>query len=189
MPCLSQPDDGTFAACLNTELNQIWDREFRATGGRYTEARLTVGEERTEDGGPDRAFYRPRSGVHLPTRYLDAVHNAHGPVAQVVLTFTMAHESGHHVQFLLHPRTGATVNEREAQADCYAGVWARKEAEAGGLDIERFRAATNAEMDRLSTYPDETATHGGPDQRLVSLDKGLRSGNPATCDVGQLTWG
>jgi uncharacterized protein len=194
VPCLSQADDGRFATCLQTELNEMWDREFRATGRRYTSTQPTVGEgssprdERAHDGGPDRAFYRPRSGIHLPTQYLNAVHTAHGPRAHVVLTFTMAHETGHHVQFVLHPRIGVLVNDREAQADCYAGVWARKEADIGRLDTGQFRAATSAELDRLSTYPDETATHGDPGQRLASLDKGLHSGDPAACDVAQLTW-
>jgi len=194
VPCLSQADDGQFASCLRTELGEIWDREFQATGRRYTSPQLTVGErpgprgERTRDGGPDRAFYRPRSGIHFPTQYLDAVHTAHGPLAQVALTFTMAHETGHHVQFLLHPRIDARVNDREAQADCYAGVWARKVADLGRLDTGQFRAATTAELDRLSTYPNEVATHGDLGQRLASLDKGLHSGDPAACDVGQLTW-
>jgi predicted metalloprotease len=194
VPCLSQADDGLFATCLRTELNETWDQEFRATGRQYTPTQLTVGEgpdlrgERTRDSGPDRAFYRPRSGIHLPTQYLNAVHTAHGPLAQLALTFTMAHETGHHIQFLLHPRIDAPVNDREAQADCYAGVWARKEADIGRLDTRQFRTATTAELDRLSTYPDEVATHGDPGQRRASLDKGLHSGDPAACDVGQLTW-
>lgn len=187
VPCLSQADDRLFAACLRTELNQIWDREFRAAGRTYTPTQVTV-DEATRGGGPDRAFYRPRDGIHLPAQYLGAVRTAYGPVTQVVLTFTMAHETGHHVQFLLHPRSDAQVKDREAQADCYAGVWARKEADAGRLDTGRFRSATTAELDRLSTYPDEVATHGDARQRLASLDKGLHSGDPAACDVGQLTW-
>jgi predicted metalloprotease len=193
-PCLSHTDDGQFASCLRTELNEIWDHEFHATGRRYTSTQLTVGEgpgprdERTHNSGPDRAFYRPRGGIHIPTQYLNAVHTAYGPLAQVVLTFTMAHETGHHVQFLLHPGIDPPVNDQEAQADCYAGVWARKEADIGRLDINQFRTATSAELDRLSTYPDEVTTHGNPAQRLASLDKGLHSGDPAACDVGQLIW-
>jgi uncharacterized protein len=192
VPCLSQANDGQVASCLRTEVNETWDRVFHDAGRGYTATRVTVRDgprdARTRDGGPDRAFYRPESGIHLPARYLNAVHAAHGQLAWVVLTFTMAHEAGHHVQFLLHPGSDATVNEREAQADCYAGVWARKEADLGRLDTGPFRAATTAELDRLSTYPNEVATHGDPGQRLASLDKGLRSGDPAACDVGQLTW-
>jgi hypothetical protein len=194
VPCLSQVDDALFATCLQTELTEVWGQEFQRTGRRYTPPRLIVGDEpapqgeRPQDGGPDRAFYQPRTGIHFPTQYLNAVHAAHGPLARVALTFTMAHETGHHLQFLLHPRVHATVNDQEAQADCYAGVWARNEADLGRLDTGQFRAASGAELRRLSTYSDETASHGTPDQRLASLDKGLHSGDPATCDVGQLTW-
>jgi hypothetical protein len=194
VPCLAQADDGLFVTCLSTELNEVWAREFSSTGRRYTPAPLTVGDApdarraRAPDGGPDRAFYRPRSGIHFPTQYLNAVHAAHGPVAHLALTFTIAHETGHHVQFLLHPHVDAPVIDGESQADCYAGVWARQEADLGRLDTGQFRAATSAEMARLATYPDEVATHGDLDHRLASLDKGLHSGDPAACDVGQLTW-
>jgi predicted metalloprotease len=67
-------------------------------------------------------------------------------------------------------------------------VWARQEADIGRLDTGQFRSAATAELGRLSTYPDEVATHGDPAQRLASLDKGLHSGDPAACDVGPLTW-
>jgi predicted metalloprotease len=191
-PCLSQVDDLPFATCLLTELDQVWTRELRDTGRTYTAPRLTVGDgargDRTRDGGPDRAFYSPRSGIHLPTRYLMAVHTAYGPRAQMNLTFTMSHEIGHHIQSLLHPGIDVRVNDREAQADCYSGVWAHQEAADGKLDSDQFRAAAAAELNRLSTYPDEVATHGDPAQRLASLDKGLHNGDPAACDVGPLTW-
>jgi predicted metalloprotease len=116
------------------------------------------------------------------------VHTAYGPRAQMNLTFTMSHEIGHHIQSLLHPEIDVRVNDREAQADCYSGVWAHLEAADGKLDSGQFRAAAAAELNRLSTYPDEVATHGDPARRLASLDKGLHSGDPAACDVGPLTW-
>jgi predicted metalloprotease len=193
-PCASQADDLPFATCLLKDLDQVWTRELQATGRTYTAPRLTVGDgpgapaDRTRDDGPDRAFFNPRSGIHLPTRYLAAVHAAAGPRAHLDLTFTISHETGHHIQSLLHPRVDVRVNDREAQADCYAGVWAHQEAADGKLDTEQFRAASAEELTRLSTYPDEVPTHGDPAQRLASLDKGLRSGDPAACDVGPLTW-
>ncbi|MDQ2708785.1 MAG: neutral zinc metallopeptidase, partial [Actinomycetota bacterium] len=194
VPCLAQADDGLFATCLRSELDEVWAREFRDTGRTYTSPRLTVGNDpgprgdHTRDGGPDLAFYSPRGGIHFPTQYLDTVHTAHGPRSHVVLSFTMSHETGHHVQFLLHPRIDVPVNDLEAQADCYAGMWARNEADAGRLDTEQFRSAAAAELNRLSTYPHEVATHGELGQRLASLDKGLHSADPAACDIGQLTW-
>jgi uncharacterized protein len=190
LPCLAQADDLSFATCLQTELNQVWTRELRGTGRGYTAPRLTVGDggTRTRDDSPDRAFFNPRSGIHLPTQYLTALHTAYGPNAHLNLTFAMSHETGHHIQTLLHPGVDVPVNNREAQADCYAGVWAHQEAADEKLDPEQFRAVSATELNRLSTYPGEVATHGNAAQRLASLDKGLHSGDPAVCDVGPLTW-
>jgi hypothetical protein len=194
VPCLSQSSDRLFATCLRTELDQVWRREFRDTGRTYTSVHLTVGDAPQPKGGhlvdhaADRAFFSPASGIHLPTQYLTAVHYAHGARAHLVLSFILGHETGHHVQFLLHPHLRSRVNDLEAQADCYAGAWARQEADAGKMDIGQFRAAAAAELNRLSTYPDEVATHGHPAQRLASLDKGLSSQDPTACDIGQLTW-
>jgi predicted metalloprotease len=190
---------------MQAELNGVWTREFRDRGRIYTPPRVTVGDaapsdknpaprgkggDRTDDDEPDRAYFSLRNGgeVHFPTVYLTSVHAAHGARAHLVLTFTMGHEFGHHVQFLLHPRTEAPVNDLESQADCYAGVWARQEAATGSLDVETFRAAATAELHRLSTYQHEVATHGEPEQRLASLDKGLHGNDPSTCDQGDLTW-
>jgi predicted metalloprotease len=203
--CLSRPDDTAFATCVQAELDAAWGREFRDTGRIYTPPRLTVDAaapsdnsspprdgrgQRTDSDEPDRAYFAPQSGgeIHFPAAYLAAVHAAHGPLAHLVLTFTMGHEFGHHVQFLLHPRTEVRVNELESQADCYAGIWARQEADAGGLDIGQFRASAAAELHRLSSYHNEVDTHGGPDQRLASLDRGLHGDSPASCDQGELTW-
>lgn len=194
VPCLSQVDDGLFVICLRTEFDEVWGQEFRATGRTFRSPPLTVGDPDPRNDGnrdkvPDRAFFNRRSGIHFPTKYVDAVQTAHGSRSHIVLTFTMSHEVGHHVQYLLRPRIGVRVNDLEAQADCYAGVWARKEADTGRLDPAEFRSAAAAELARLSSsYADEVATHGDLGQRLASLDKGLNTGDPAACDIGPLTW-
>lgn len=195
-PCLSQLQDALFLTCLRTEVDEVWGRAVRDTGRDYPTMPLTVGDrprDRRQGEGasdePDRAYFSQRSGTHFPTVYLDAVQAAHGTDAHHVLTFTMAHEVGHHVQFLLHPRTNARVNDIEAQADCYAGIWARWATDAGRLDTAVFRESAAAELHRLSTsYEGEVDSHGDTAQRLASVDKGLGSGDPAVCDVGRLTW-
>jgi predicted metalloprotease len=191
---------------VQIELDAVWTRKFHDTARQYTPPEVIVDDTTSTDGGPvpgggrgkpgrrldpdtDRAYTNARTGtIYFPSRYLTAVHAAHGPRAHLVLTFTMGHEFGHRVQFLLHPHPEARVNDLEAQADCYAGIWARQEADAGELDIEQFRAAASAELHRLSSYRNEVATHGRPAQRIASLDKGLSSHEPASCDQGELTW-
>lgn len=189
VPCLAEVDDGAFARCVQRELDAVWSREFRAVGRDYTPPRLTVPDtERRRDGVEDRAYFSPRSGVHVPTRYLDDLRAAHGSQAHIVLTFTLGHETGHHVQNLLHPRSEASSIDAERQADCYAGVWARQEAKARALDVDAFRAGAEAELRRLSADPDEIRTHGTVRERIASLQGGIRTGDPATCDTADLTW-
>jgi hypothetical protein len=194
VPCLSQADDGLFATCLRTELDDVWGREFHTTGRNYASPQLTVGEDtgsgtgRVQELTRDRAYYSPRTGIHVPTRYLDDVRAAHGSRAHIVLSFTLSHETGHQVQHLLHPRIDAPGVDVETQADCYAGVWARQEANARELDAGQFRTGAEAELRRLSADPEEVRSHGGVDQRIAALDKGLRTGDPAACDVGGLSW-
>jgi predicted metalloprotease len=194
VPCLSQADDVLFATCLRTELDEVWRARFDATARGYTSPQLTVGNtpgpgtEHRAEAHPDRAYFNSRTGIHLPTGYLDDVRAAHGARVHVVLSFTMAHEVGHHVQHLLHRGIHAPIVDVETQADCYAGVWAHQEAGAGALDAEEFRAGAAAELRRLSADPDEVRTHSDADQRVASLDKGLRTGDPEACDVGGLTW-
>jgi predicted metalloprotease len=126
--------------------------------------------------------------MNFPTRYLDDVRAAHGSRAHIVLTFTLGHETGHHIQLLLHRRLEAPGVDLETQADCYAGFWARREAQTGRLDVDEFRTGAEAELRRLSRDPDEASSHGDADKRIASLDKGLAATDPAACDVGALTW-
>jgi hypothetical protein len=194
VPCLSQSDDQLFLICLRTEIDQVWSAEFRGAGRTYTSPQLTVGPPVTPDGGRDhdlsrdRAYFNGRSGIHFPQKYLDDVHSAHGARAHVVLAFTLGHETGHHVQLLLRPRFDAPSVDVEDQADCYAGFWARREADVAHLDVAEFRTGAEAELRRLSLYPDEAGTHGSADQRIAWLEKGLRATDPSACDVGRLGW-
>lgn len=193
-PCLSQSDDELFLICLRTEIDGVWSREFRDTGRRYRSPRLTVAPSGGTTGGHerdlarDRAYFSGSSGIHFPTRYLDDVRTAHGTSAHVVLTFTLGHETGHHVQLLLHPHFDAPDVDVETQADCYAGFWARREADAGRLDLGAFRSGAGAELRRLSRDQEEVRSHGSADQRIGSVEKGLRAAGPSACDVGVLTW-
>lgn len=193
-PCLSQSDDGLFLICLQHEINDVWSGRFRDTGREYAPPRLSVGKAPGADGAPerdlapDRAYFSGRSGIHFPDKYLEDVHKAHGTRAHIVLTFTLGHETGHHLQLLIHPRFDAPDVDVERQADCYAGFWARSEADEKRLDVGLFRSAAEAELRRLSEDHAEVLSHGSADQRIGSLDEGLRATDPSACDVGDLTW-
>ncbi len=77
----------------------------------------------------------------------------------------------------------------ELQADCYAGVWAKRTGlmEAGDLE-EGMTAAQSIGDDTLQKAAGrrpvpESFTHGSSEQRMTWLRKGLDSGDPAQCDT------
>jgi uncharacterized protein len=77
----------------------------------------------------------------------------------------------------------------ELQADCYAGVWAAKNAariEPGDIE-EGMRAAHAIGDDKLmrdaGRAPVESMfTHGTSEQRMAALQQGLKTGDPNSCD-------
>lgn len=110
---------------------------------------------------------------------------------------------GHHVQDL--EGTLGQVNQQqrrvseaqgnalqvkvELQADCYAGVWAKRTGlmEPGDLE-EGMKAAQSIGDDTLQKSAGrrpvpESFTHGTSEQRMSWLRKGLDSGDPAQCDT------
>ena len=120
--------------------------------------------------------------------------------------YVVAHEVGHHVQklqgisdevFQMQRRTSKVQANKlsvllELQADCYAGIWARRQAnfkllEDGDL-AEAINAAGNIGDDRIQqrsgghVNPDGF-THGTSAQRIEWLKRGMLSGNVADCDT------
>ncbi len=143
----------------------------------------------------DLAFYRDlRERFHAPGQFAQA--------------YVIAHEVGHHVQNLLG--TSAKVqsarqrarNEAEAnalsvrlelQADCYAGVWAKRTDSAKGIlepgELEQALVAAAAiGDDRLQKQArgmavPETFTHGTSEQRVRWFRQGFESADPRQCDT------
>ncbi len=81
----------------------------------------------------------------------------------------------------------------ELQADCFAGVWARRTDQAQAIleqgDVEEgLAAATAIGDDRLQQQsrgyvtPD-SFTHGSSAQRVRWFRRGLESGDPDSCDT------
>ncbi|MGQ0482596.1 MAG: neutral zinc metallopeptidase [Pseudonocardia sp.] len=189
VPCLDVGVEARYVECLQRANDAVWQPLFAGAGRSYPPPRLTVPDQAPRsDRTRDRAFFNARTGVHFPTAYLDDVRAAHGERARVVLSFTVAHETGHHVQWLVRPRLRAPVRDIELQADCYAGMWARSQVGVGDLDPAVFREGAVAELRRLSADPDEVDSHGTIDERVASLDRGLAAGAPEACDVGTLNW-
>ena len=152
-------------------------------------------------------FYCPNDGkVYLDPSFANELSQRFGAPGDAALAYVIAHEVGHHIQDLegtlskanqLQARASKTEGNAvqvqvELQADCYAGVWAANARDAQGSilepgDVEEaMRAAEAVGDDTLQkqaqgyVVPD-SFTHGSSAQRIAALQRGLKSGNPATC--------
>jgi hypothetical protein len=158
-------------------------------------------------------FYCPGDRqVYLDLGFFDELHQRFGAPGDFAQAYVIAHEVGHHVQNLLgiegqvrqlQQRRPAEQNElsvrMELQADCFAGVWgsfASKSGQEVGRRVmleqgdveEGMRAAAAIGDDRLQqmsggrVVPD-AFTHGSSAQRVEWFQRGLRSGNPDSCNT------
>jgi len=149
-------------------------------------------------------FYCPSDeGIYIDTDFYTEMERRLGAKGDFARAYVMAHEYGHHIQTL----TGLATQVRnqqarnpsasnrlqvamELQADCYAGVWAAKNAsriEPG--DIEEGLTAAHAIGDdtlmrNAGQRPVEASfTHGSSEQRMHWLKVGLETGDEDRCDT------
>jgi predicted metalloprotease len=119
--------------------------------------------------------------------------------------YVLAHEIGHHVQWLLGTEEQVRRAQRtrssqendlsvrmELQADCYAGVWAYAAERAQLLEVGDIDEGLNAaaavgddRLQRMSTgdvNPD-SFTHGSSAERVAWFRRGYTTGRPDACDT------
>ena len=188
---------------------RVWGQVFQQSGQHYQPAVLSFYSQSGVSGcggaqsamGP---FYCPNDRkVYLDTDFFTELRQRFGAPGDFAQAYVIAHEVGHHVQDL--EGTLGQVNQRqravseaegnalqvkvELQADCYAGVWAKRTGlmEAGDLE-EGMRAAQAIGDDTLQKAAGrrpvpESFTHGSSEQRMEWLRRGLDSGDPARCDT------
>ncbi len=148
-------------------------------------------------------FYCPADqGIYLDTSFFQQMQQMSGG-GDFAYAYVIAHEVGHHIQNITgladkvrnaQSRVGQAQGNQlqvrmELQADCYAGVWAAKNAErieAGDVE-EGMRAANAIGDDKLMKQagrsPVESMfTHGSSEQRMAALQQGLKTGDPNSCD-------
>jgi predicted metalloprotease len=152
-------------------------------------------------------FYCPNDQtVYIDPSFANELSQRFGAPGDAAMAYVIAHEVGHHIQDLrgtlnkanqLQARASKTEGNAvqvqvELQADCYAGVWAARAHDTQGSilepgDVEEaMRAAEAVGDDTLQkqaqgyVVPD-SFTHGSSAQRIAALQRGLKSGDPATC--------
>ncbi|MGB5078913.1 MAG: neutral zinc metallopeptidase [Sphingorhabdus sp.] len=202
-------DAGSKEACDTlSSLDQTWAQLLEG----YQRPKLAFYSQQGQSGcgaaqsamGP---FYCPAdNGVYLDTDFFAQMDKQMGAGGDFARRYVLAHEVGHHIQNLtgtadkvrqmqgkVSRADGNQLQVRmELQADCYAGVWAARNAdriEAG--DIEEGMTAANAIgddtlMQQAGQRPVESMfTHGTSEQRMAALKKGLQTGNPSSCNYFQ----
>jgi len=195
-----------FACRVLKSTEQVWGQIYADQGARYTPPRLRFYEQGAQSGcgaaqsamGP---FYCPPDhGVYLDTGFFRELSQKYGASGDFAQAYVVAHEVGHHIQNLtgqaeavsraqqtLPTAQGNAQSVRlELQADCYAGVWAKRSGRMEPGDIEEgLRAAEAIGDDRLqgNRASPESFTHGTSAQRAYWLKRGYETGDPARCDT------
>ncbi len=203
-----------FASQILAGTEDVWTREFSRQGwGEYECPRLVLFSGAVSSGcgnatsqtGP---FYcSADQTVYIDLDFFKDMKQNIGASGDFAYAYVIAHEVGHHVQYLLGtldqahsqmqrlPETEANkISVRlELQADYYAGVWAALDNEMFGSiepgDVENaVEAASKIGDDYLQRkaygreMPD-SFNHGRSEQRVRWLTKGLRTGNPLGGDT------
>ncbi len=197
----------------NTE--DTWTKTFAAQGQKYAAPGFVFYGGTGQSGcgiaqsamGP---FYCPSDNrIYLDTSFYGELQNRFGAAGDFAQAYVIAHEVGHHIQFLtgvlersqqqqrqISTREGNAIQVRvELQADCYAGVWAANAKDSKGQPLlepgdvqEGLTAASAIGDDTLQRQTQgrvvpEGFTHGSAAQRQAWLRKGLETGDPAACDT------
>jgi predicted metalloprotease len=222
-----QDDAGRFVNRVLGSTDERWKEVFAKDGKNYRAPVIVLyrGQTRAQCGGAAQSamgpFYCPADQkVYLDTSFFDQIAtrfrgcDVGSKSCQFSQAYVIAHEVGHHVQNLLgilpkaqQAQRGASSKAEanqiqvqvELQADCLAGVWAKRENEylksQGKLpmiepgDVEAaLRTAAAIGDDTLQrksqgyVVPD-SFTHGSSAQRQRWFEAGFQSGSVQSCNT------
>ncbi len=203
----AEEEAAKFVRVVLAQTEDVWKQLFAAEGAEYVEPTLVLFTQQAQSAcgfasaatGP---FYCPLDQkVYLDLSFFDQMRRRFQAPGDFAQAYVIAHEIGHHVQYLLgiSERVQAMrgrVREAEynqlsvrleLQADYLAGVWAHHTQQNWNVlepgDIkEALNAATAIGDDRLQMQTQgfvvpESFTHGTSEQRVRWFYKGLQSGD------------
>jgi predicted metalloprotease len=200
-----------FVSFVLDDAQATWAKIFREQGRTWEDAKLVLFRDATETGcgfgqaasGP---FYCPADHkVYIDLGFYQELSQRFGAPGDFAQAYVLAHEIGHHVQYLLGTdsevrqlqqrdpsRQNALSVRMELQADCYAGVWGGSTAQRNLLDPgdvdEGLAAAAAVGDDRLQRMSSgrvnpDGFTHGSSADRKAWFQRGYTSGRPDACDT------
>jgi len=205
-PTAEEEAMATFASQILAGTEDVWTKEFEKMGRKYIPPKMVLFSGATNSGcgsatkqtGP---FYCPGDQtVYIDLSFFEQMRNQLGAGGDFAYAYVIAHEVGHHVQYLLGTLQEVQTKQRrmsqkesnqlnvrlELQADFYAGIWAYHDhkmynsLEQGDIE-EGLNAASAIGDDRLQmqsqgyTVPD-AFNHGTSAQRVRWLKKGASAG-------------
>lgn len=217
-PTPEEEEAASFAKRILAGTEDIWTEVFSKNGMTYKPPRMVLFSGATTSGcgsassttGP---FYCPADQtVYIDLSFFNQMKNQLGAGGDFAYAYVIAHEVGHHVQYLLGTldkvhNQQRQVSEKESnqlsvrlelQADFYAGVWAFYDnnkfnsLEDGDIE-EGLNAATQIGDDRLQmesqgyTVPD-AFNHGTSAQRTRWLKKGMQTGDISQGDTFSVSY-
>ena len=206
-PTAEEQELESFAKKVLASTEDVWAEEFKKLGKTYEPPTLVFfsGSVQSGCGGASAStgpFYCSADQcVYIDLSFFSTMKQSLGADGDFAYAYVIAHEVGHHVQYLLgnlgraHQQM-AQLSETEAnkvsvqielQADCYAGIWAYHEQQMFGSleegDLEE--AISTAQVigdDYLQkkaqgyTVP-ESFNHGTSQQRIRWFKRGFTTGD------------
>jgi predicted metalloprotease len=209
-PVATSPEEERLAQFVEFVVGDAQDTWTALLGADYRRARLVLfrGAVRSGCGYAEAAmgpFYCPADErVYIDLGFYDELRRRFGAPGDFAQAYVIAHEVGHHVQYLLgtedrmrrlsrqRPDLASSLSVAlELQADCFAGIWAHSTAQRdlleGGDVEEGIQAAAAVGDDRIQAMttgevnPD-SFTHGSAADRSRWFRRGFESGRPDACD-------
>lgn len=206
-PTAEEDELAKFSSQILAGTEDVWTKEFRKMGRTYEPPRLVLftNSVQSDCGGATSSsgpFYCSADQcVYIDLSFFSQMRQQLGADGDFAYAYVIAHEVGHHVQYLLgildeaHQQM-SRVSQKESnrisvrlelQADFFAGIWAHHDnkmfnsLEDGDIE-EGLNVASKIGDDYLQkkaqgyTVPD-AFNHGTSAQRVRWLKKGLASGN------------
>ncbi len=196
-----------FTSTILAGTEDVWTELFRQNGMRYEPPRLVLftGSVQSGCGGASASmgpFYCSADrAVYIDLSFFKNMRRDLGADGDFAYAYVIAHEVGHHVQYLLgtldeaHEKmsrmsksdSNKTSVRLELQVDYYAGVWAHHDNKMfGSLEPGDIEEAVNTAQKIGDDYLQKQAqgyavpesfNHGTSAQRQRWLQKGLSTGN------------
>lgn len=156
-------------------INQYWRQTFAANGLTYTPPRVLPLYDAPKELRGNAAYVGATNTIYYDYNFFNRQLTTHGDFAVVTI---LAHEWGHLAQHQARTRFAFTI-ERELQADCYAGAFARSETRGPRLepgDLQKSISALLEAGDDPSVSIIATGAHGTQGARRAAFIKGLKEG-------------